>query len=699
MNQLKNTLLVCLLVSANLVYGQKQPVAKDSTQSYVAMIGKYHKNAVVLRWAPSNNSAFFASLNYGYKVERTIILIDSNFQKINWVSLGVFLPADSSTWQKQVDTTNSFQVIAAQAALGKFRRDVGDDPNLGQILKRYEEESNLFGFSMMSADIDPTAATLLGLRYEDKDVLPNCTYGYRITPLTPKSIIPILSGECFVETRKEGQIYPPELLEWGYENHVRLDWYTQMHKDLYSGYYVERGDKNGKNFVRLNKFPIALLENPAAKKETFQLTHLDEVPRDYEVYSYRLVGIDAFGIETVSPQVIYSYGRDRTPPNNASEVTAEDYKEEAIKIKWKKKDMEKDFVGYNVLRAENPEGPYEILNDKPLPQNLKEFLDKNPDVMSGSFYRIEVVDTAGNRNWSLGVHGFLKDTEAPAQPTGLVGKCDSSGVVTLKWTLGPEMDIMGYRVYYNNQEDHEMTNLTPYPIQDTVFTDTVTLASLTDHRFYQIVAVDRHQNHSVRSAVIEVQLPDTIPPVKPLFSSFLVTDTAVYMSWIPSTSEDAIKHNLYRKQGNSEYSLLQTISDSTVSSITDSKVQIGQVYTYRIEAIDDDGNKSGFPKEVSGKIYDSGKRTPIANVQAAYVADKKHIKLTWKYPPSSKYKYVVYRSYNGSTFAMFKTIAGTENYFEDYKLLGPGTYTYAVRAFYSDGGDSGLSNKVTVTLE
>jgi hypothetical protein len=687
--------LLSLMTATLSVRAQDQ----DTTRGYyIGIIAKYTGDEVVLRWGANDNAAFFTSLQYGYKLERTTLRVGEEYQKLNWKNLGKFLPADSATWERRVDTSNSYQVIAAQAALGTFRRQLGENPNFISLMQRYEEESNLFGFAMMSADLDKVASELLGLRYVDSDVLPDAVYSYRITPLTPDTILVVSAGETFVETQPRSKMAPPELLEWGYENHVRLDWYTHLHISEYSAYYIERGDASGQNFRRMHKHPKALLDNPDAEGQNFQLTFIDSVPKDYVTYSYRIVGVDAFGDEMVGQQIVYSYGRDRTPPTNAYEVKAFDRNENSIRIFWNKKLMEKDFVGYNILKSGNSSGPYTIINAAPLKPKTKEYIDANPDVMRGSFYRVEVIDTAGNRNWSLGVHGFLKDTEAPAKPVGLVGKCDSNGIVTLNWPLGNEIDIMGYRVFYNNQADHEMTNLTPYPVSDTTFTDSVTLASLTEYRFYQIVAVDRHMNHSERSEILEVQLPDTVPPGKPMFENILVTDTAIYLKWIPSYSQDVTKHIIYRKKGTEDYKEWQVVLDTKTKKITDGQVEVGEVYTYKIEALDDDENRSGFPKEVSGKIYDTGKRPSISDFNAEYDKDQKKMNLSWKYPASDQYHYVIYRSYNESTFSMYTTVDGVKNSFVDQKLLGAGTYTYAVRALYKNGGDSGVSEKKEVLL-
>lgn len=671
----------------------------SAVRSFVGIIGKYNGKAIILRWAPSDNATFFLAKKYGYKLERAITARNGKAikAKAEFSTIGIFKPADSMTWSKRVDITNSYQVIAAHCALSKIYAPLPASPNFGEIMKRYNEERNLHGFATMAADFDTTAANLLGLRYEDKNIEPGATYLYTISSLIPATELSVDGNVVFVDAKTDTIPPPPTLFEYGAENHIRLDWYHQNYGRFYSAYNIERGDASGKNFRRINKFPMITAGNPDAGDRR-QMTYIDSVPKDYVRYTYRLIGITPFAEYSEPGPVIISYGRDRTPPAAAHSLDISDVNQKYLFMKWKKDFFEADFAGFNVMRASKQEGPYYPINEKPLSKTETSFLDKNPDDMNGGFYRIETVDTAGNKNWSLGMMGFLKDTIAPAKPTGLSGKADKNGVVTLKWNLGPEKDIKGYRVYYANQADHEFTVLTGDLYQDTVFTDTVTLNRLTEQIFYQIAAADRHYNHSIRSEIIKVTLPDTVRPVKPMFKNILVTDTAIHISWIPSDSKDVMKHNIYRKVGNGQYQLWKTVNDRNLRNITDNQVTIGEVYSYKIEAVDDAELSSGFPMEVSGKVYDVGKRKPISNFSAAWNKEKKRVILKWTYPSSDKYHFVIYRSYNNSSFRAYKSAKGTENQFEDWDLLGSGTYVYAVIAIYKDGGTSGLTPSATVVV-
>lgn len=681
-----------------LVFCVKHAAAQDSIPS-CAIIGKYNGKQIVLRWGVNNSAAFQLSKQYGYKLERALIGKDTQYVKAVYRTIGIFKPADSNTFKNRVDKKNNFQVIAAYAALGTFKNPLPQNPNLKELHNRQNEQENLFGFAMFAADNDTTAANLLGLRYEDNDITPGAIYAYKLTSLIPESSFKTEPAICFVTAvSNESEIELPELHAFGFEKHIRLSWETRLQAYFYTGYYIEKGDAKGKNFKRLNNVPYTYVRNNEANQNPI-IVYTDSVPQDYVTYTYRLIGVTPFAEFSSPGKVVSAYGRDRTAPEAAYDVKAEDVAGKFLKVTWKKDFFEKDFTGFNVLRSPSPLGPFVILNEKILPKTILEYTDLIPDALNGSYYKIECIDTAQNISWSLGVYGYLKDSIPPSMPKGLSGTVDSSGVVTLRWNLGAELDIKGYRVYYANDLKHEFTNITPELYQDTVFRDTVNLNRLTSSIYYQIAAADRNYNHSARTEPLRIVLPDTIPPVKPLFSNILVTDTAVYLSWIPSSSADAVKQILYRSENNGKFVQWKIIDNNTIHNLTDHDIQINGVYSYKIETLDIYGNSSGFPAEVSGKIYDVGKRLAISGFKATYNQDKKRVILNWNYPPSDKYHYVIYRSYNGSSFRVYHSVDGILNAYEDYDLPGKGTYEYAVVAYYMDGGSSGLTKKLIVEVK
>ncbi len=92
----------------------------------------------------------------------------------------------------------------------------------------------------------------------------------------------------------------------------------------------------------------------------------------------------------------------------------------------------------------------------------------------------------------------LRDTFAPPQPEGLVG-VGSDGAVSLIWTASTASDLAGYLVLRAVAPATELVPVTPAPIPDTNFRDTVPSGARVT---YAVQAVDKAGNRSRPSASI-----------------------------------------------------------------------------------------------------------------------------------------------------------------------------------------------------
>jgi hypothetical protein len=91
-----------------------------------------------------------------------------------------------------------------------------------------------------------------------------------------------------------------------------------------------------------------------------------------------------------------------------------------------------------------------------------------------------------------------RDTFAPSAPQGLVG-VGASGSISLIWNANPEDDLGGYLVLRAIEPATELSPVTPEPITDTNFRDSVPAGSRVT---YAVVAVDRAGNRSQASTPI-----------------------------------------------------------------------------------------------------------------------------------------------------------------------------------------------------
>jgi hypothetical protein len=313
---------------------------------------------------------------------------------------------------------------------------------------------------------------------------------------------------------------------------------------------------------------------------------------------------------------------------------------------------------------------------------------------------VGAVDTAGNVAPSLTAYVVIVDSMPPSPPKGLVATVDTTGIVTLKWSLGPEPDIVGYRVLWANDPSHEFTQRTNHPIQDTFFVDTISLKTLTPYVYYRVAALDERYNHSEMSEMLMVRRPDIIAPDASVFSDVFVTDSTVDLRWNISTSKDLKEQRLYRREAESGvYKLYKTFSPR-VDSFVDRDVKQTIIYDYQLETVDSAGHVSERAMAVRGRPYDPGTRADVQGLRAS-IDNTGNIRVSWSYPkpPLEKYWYVLYRSVGDHEVSPYKAVEPGKTEFVDNSLPAKGLYKYAVRVKTSKGGESMMTPVVTVDVK
>ncbi|HTP13266.1 MAG TPA: hypothetical protein VMM37_06530, partial [Bacteroidota bacterium] len=482
---------------------------------------------------------------------------------------------------------------------------------------------------------------------------------------------------------------PPGLTAEGMDGSIALRW-----KDIpgggYSGYVLFRSEDDGKTYTRLNALPFVNV-TPESSTNKGVPRFLDSTIVNYRKYRYELRGVTPFA-EMGSPATVESYGRDLTPPASPQIENPVQLNARSVKLAWKLPVVSRDLAGFVVAKSSNTLGGYRQLLTKPLPPDTRSFIDTAAEDFE-PYYIVGAVDTAGNVAPSLPVYALIVDSIPPGIPKGLRGTIDSLGVVRLAWNLGPEPDIIGYRVLRANDPRHEFSQRTPKPWKDTTFVDSVDVLTLTRYVYYRIAAVDKRYNHSEMSSILALKRPDRIAPEPPVFTDVSVTDSLVRLRWAPSTSDDVRNQDLYRKSAQQEpWKKIATLRP-TEALYVDRDVSQMVTYQYRIEAVDSSGFHSGFAMPVQGRPYDTGMRPSAESVAATYDPKSGAITVHWQYKTTRKEKYwfVVYRGVEPSPLVQYRSVDASARSFRDTNLSGKGTYHYAIKVMTATGAESALS--------
>lgn len=200
------------------------------------------------------------------------------------------------------------------------------------------------------------------------------------------------------------------------------------------------------------------------------------------------------------------------PPPQPAPI-AINYEEKKIVITWKpptpNQTVDTDVLVSQSFGSLQPRVAYnlydattgQLLNPKPVPEFGYE--DTRMDFGANRCYVVRSVVVVARRAVESEASGpqcqMLVDTFPPAAPKGL-NTVATVGAINLIWEPNTEADLAGYLVLRAQAPSWEFARLTPMPIADASFFDTVKGAT---KFLYAVVAVDKAGNVSTQSEPVE----------------------------------------------------------------------------------------------------------------------------------------------------------------------------------------------------
>jgi fibronectin type 3 domain-containing protein len=682
------------LFLAVILGGLRANAQSIAPPAQMKLLAKSYGDSIVLRWAPANAEVWRYAAHFGYILERMTLDDATNkvVEDFTPLSKQPVRPWVEAVWRQRVSAKDTLLVIAAECLLGKSKitPSVSGGDFVKNLALKDKEEQNRFSFALFAADLSATTADALGLRWVDKKVDKTKKYIYRLR--LPDSLKNIRHDTAlFVLATKHitllgAPTQPQRVLA---DSAVVLQWL----KGSATAYDIERSEDKGNTWQRLNKQPYTMAYDE--KKPKIALSFTDRTGDNYVKRLYRLRAYTPFGEITPPSEAIEAGGVDLTPSGIPTITKIENKKGNEVHLTWQLEKPAPDFKGFLLMRATDIAGPYEEITSL-LPPNTTSWVDKTADEFVPNFYKLLSVDANENLGPSLPAYVVMKNNAPPSVPTGLSGTIDTNGVVLLRWKVGNERDLLGYQVWFANQSDHTFHAVSNV-LQDSVFTDTLNLSTLTEDIFYKIQAVDLSYATSPFSAVLKLKKPDRVPPVVPVFTDYAVTDSTITVNWAKSNSIDVTKTLLFRKEDNGAPVLLKELRYND-SSYVDKKVKKDKLFEYTLVAVDDSGMKSKTSFPLSLRPYDAGKREGVKNLTVAATPNEQDgsVNLSWQFTPSKDVQFVIFRRVGNGDMSKYASISGEQLSFKDNRITKGETYKYSVMVIYRGGGSSALSKEVVV---
>ncbi|MFN3137471.1 MAG: fibronectin type III domain-containing protein [Allomuricauda sp.] len=701
------------------IYAQQDSVTVEEPK-IVVMARPQQEGRILLRWAVTTPLAWRKLNEYGYEVKRYTITRDNRTLLLPIEKpLGTFSPKPLQEWLPWVERNDNAAVVA-QSIYGEGFDIEGMD-QLSAIINLAEEQEQRFTWGLYAADQDFEVAQMAGLGFVDGQVQPNEKYVYKVTSLVPPEVLPIAEGGVFVGVQDYEELPKPlDLAVVFFDGTAMLSWNYAIHNQLYNSYYVERST-DGVKFQKLNDLPLTTLNN-SEKTDPLRMFYTDSITNG-QTYHYRIKGKTPFG-EISAPSEVVS-GKGEVKLAYVPHITSKLYEDETtVLLEWEFMEEGNNLItGFELNQSENADGPYQtVVTDIPPEQRQVRYSGLWPT----NYMTITALGKNGSKRTSFPALVQPVDSIPPAQPKGLTGAVDSLGIVTLSWEPNTDKDILGYRVFKGNNKHEEYSQITISPHEGTTYYDSVAVKNLNSKVYYQLIAVDQRFNMSEPSEILELKKPDFIKPSQPVFKSYKIKEGKVHLTWANSSSDDVVRHELYRKAGDSlDWKLVYTVESmqdagssrqyagssmhGAVGSMqhadgsgqlgdnsmqwTDGGVTEGQQYSYTLIAIDDSELESDPAPPLTVVLPKTSLYPPLDGLYGEVDREAGTITLRWKaYTIPNAANITIYRGTQGKRKNLLKELPATARGLVDRKIQPNNTYEYLFRVVFRDGRVSEVSS-------
>ena len=674
---------LCLFLTYGDLFSQ---VKKAEKPPDIAGLSFVKSNKILLRWATGKQDLWKAGNQNGYKIERILFDDFKNSNDVNTKSVTLNSSPIKPWSQNDEKWTNLLKKNKNAALLYNLLYKA--EPNASSIKKEM-----IFSMVLKSCDLYADIATAAGIFFSDSTFNANETYVYKIflwTATKTGNYTPCIINVNAKEKTKLASLKPIKAKFQNKKAVITL--VTAGTEDYYSGFWIERST-DSINFSTVNKAALIQSTTSADVNKT-ESTYNDSLPENGKKYYYRVRGISYFG-ELSEPSIIVS-GKGKP---DFTEYPIIDstliIKNKTVLLKFSMPDKYNlnELKGYEIFRSETKKGKFTSISNGFISNKTKEFRDEKP--LPNNYYKICAYNLTDDSSFSFTTNARLIDDVPPAIPSGLTGKIDTSGNVSLSWETNKEADLLGYRVFRCNSEKEQPVEITKVILKEPKFTDKISLNTLTKEVYYTLRSVDKIHNNSDYSPLLKLNRPDKIAPVAPLFKQTIYTDSSIQLIWHLSSSNDVATYKLLKsdKAEDNWQVIKEWAGKDSLKNYSDTSISIGKRYKYRLEVYDESKNYSLVNSP--SILFQPAFAPKIKTLKGVIDLKQRSITLSWANTMNDVYNYTLYKSKGDEPLRVFETLEAKTDVYNDTELYPNNKYRYAIKATLK----SGIETKMSQVLE
>jgi len=420
--------------------------------------------------------------------------------------------------------------------------------------------------------------------YADSGLTPGETYHYQVYAVDAGTNQSGASSPASTEAGDTAPAAPTGLVAvtGAGEGEIDLDWDDNTEADL-DHYVVERADNP--SFTGSTTFTTGTSD------------YADSGLMPGETYHYRVYAVDAGSNQSSASAGDSAVAADLapSPPTGLVAVTGTD--EGDIDLDWDD-NAEADLDHYVVERADNPS----FTGSTTFTTGASDYADSGLTPGETYHYQVYAVDAGSNQSGASAPASADAADTSPAAPTGLTAVTGADdGDIDLDWDDNAEADLDHYVV--ERADNPSFTGSTTFTTGASDYADSGLIPGQTYH--YRVYAVDAGANQSPASDAASADAADLGPSAPTgVVAGPGDEDTEIRVQWDPNTEPDLDYYRVERDT--TELFGVGMVSATTTDTLyVDSGLELGEIYYYRVFAVDAGGNDSAPSDTVSQHLEDT----------------------------------------------------------------------------------------------
>jgi fibronectin type 3 domain-containing protein/TolB-like protein len=257
-------------------------------------------------------------------------------------------------------------------------------------------------------------------------------------------------------------------------------------------------------------------------------------------------------------------------------------------LTWQQNDLIESF---QLMRSEN-EASWILIAES----SKNDFSDKKNLIdQTRYFYQVKIIE----QQQVLGISNTVQATTKalPLPPANINLTSNEVKKVTLSWSLNDDQDIGGY-ILYRREKDGTLKKLDTVESNVAAYEDDGGFFSNLEHGTEYSYALSSINTYKVEGPKSPIFSADTKPlPSKVIGLQGELLGSQATLNWQSNNEVDIQEYLVYRSRSCKNVRKLLTLS-STTTNFTDSDIEPGRTYCYRVSAVDIDNLEGDYSDEV-----------------------------------------------------------------------------------------------------